>query len=97
MKKILDIINIPEANECYNLETDYKIERKNLKRYLESLKLFKVRVSQSTSNLQCIAKNLMKMHQNQSKSRKKTSEVDYYMYNGIKVFDAMLSVFDKSS
>lgn len=97
MKKILDIINIAEAKECHELETDYKIERKNLKRYQESLKLFKTRISENVFNLACIEKNLFSMHQNQSKSRKKTSEVEYYMYNGVKVFGNMLSVFHNSS
>lgn len=37
------------------------------------------------------------MHQSQSKSRKKTSEIEYYMFNGIKVFGALISVFGCSA
>jgi hypothetical protein len=33
MKKLVNIIKIAEVNECESLETDYKIEQKNLKRY----------------------------------------------------------------
>lgn len=46
--------------------------------------------------MQSISKSLFGMHQSQSKSRKKASEIEYYMFNGIKVFGTLIAAFTTS-
>lgn len=47
--------------------------------------------------MQITYKNVFTMHQSQSKSRKKNSEVEYYMYNGVKVFGSMIAMFNSAA
>lgn len=97
MKKILDIINIAPASECFGLEADFKIERKNMKRYQESLKFFKARIITNLNQVKSISKSISIMQQNQSKARKKLSEVEYYVFSGAKIFATTIPMFTKSA
>ena len=47
MKKLLDIINLSQTHQCYQLELDFKVERHNLKRYFRSLKELKPRLKKN--------------------------------------------------
>lgn len=71
MKKIIDIIQMPEANECFALSLDYKLERKSLKRYAKSLKTFKERIDLNSTQMLGVSKSLYESHSMQSKNRKK--------------------------
>jgi hypothetical protein len=89
MKKLLDIIKVPSLNDCYQLELDFKTERHNLKRYLKSLKELK---SRSKVDHQYFANSIRASNEiinEQGVIRKKNSELDYYMINGVKLFKAL--------
>ena len=51
MKKLLEIIQIAEADSCSVLEMDLKMERNLLKKYHKSIKVLKERLTQNQKKL----------------------------------------------
>jgi hypothetical protein len=88
MKKLLDIIKLDQTNACYQLELDFKTERHNLKRYLKSMKELKSRLKtdqQYFANLLTGSTEILNEH---TSIKKKNSELDYFIINGVKPFKA---------
>ena len=89
MKKVIHIINIPPINEGYELLTEFKIQRKNMKRYLSSLAIFKTQILENVQVMTKMAREFTFMKVFQSKPRKKTSKIEYFMFNGIEIYGTM--------
>lgn len=95
MKKIIDIVRLEEAKESLDLAIDYRMEHKRLKRYLSSLKVFRERIAANSAQISSMTNSLGLMKAAQTKPRSKESEVEYFMFNGVKVFTSLFLVFEK--
>jgi hypothetical protein len=89
MKKLLEIIKLPALNNCHQLEFDFKTERHNLKRYLKSLKGLKARAKAVHQYFANSLKNSNDLIEDHWDLKKKNSEIDYFLVNGMKMFKAM--------
>jgi hypothetical protein len=88
MKKLLEIIKLDPLNESYQLELDFKTERRNIKRYLKSLKELKSRVKVDHQYFANLTEESSKIVADQEIIKRKNSELDYFMVNGVKPLKA---------
>ena len=92
MKKILPVVNLPQVYHCYELLKDYKMERRNIKRYQASLKNFRDQITANAQMMAQLSKSFTAMKNDQSKPRKtKKSRLDYFMFSGISVYGSLSS------
>lgn len=95
MKKIVAIIDLPPVNLAYELLIEFKLERRNLKRYLASMRLFRQQIEENVQMMNAMSNEFTAMKISQSKPRKKTSRIDYFMFSGTKVYGGLCAIQDK--
>ena len=96
MKKLIDIINIPELNEAHALQLDFKLTKKLLGRYKNSLNFLKIRTQENSQVITQANKNIMQMTDKHSKTKKKKiSQLDYFAYAGTSIFNCTHTSLEK--